>query len=246
MQKIMQIMTLCAALGLAASTFAQSDKVFEQENETAKQACANEDTDTAIGIWEKWVQQGNMKAQNNLGMVYLYGCKSVWKHNRLDEKIDLQKALPLLEKAADAGLVTAQYTLGKTLIGDAYSDVDKQRGLVYLEKAAQQGDVDAQNLVAWRFATLGDDKKSFYWNKKAAEQGDADSQLKLAGFYERGEGGVQRDCKQANLWLNRAVAQDYRDAVYAMMKDYETGTACLPQDSTQAAKWRAKYEALKN
>ena len=231
---------------LSVNAFAQTERQnaeFESENTVAKLACYyQQDYVTAEKIWQKWAEQGNPRAKSNLGYLYLRGCTSPYNPKGRPE-LNHIKAIPLLEEAAQAGIIQAQYLLGDYLSGDGHPEKERLRGMKFLEQSAEQGHELAQNQLAYLYLTLGNQNhdKYYYWTRKAAEQGNADSQRRLAIGLDEGK-YLKRDCKQAEGWIRRAAEQNDGETYKLLVHWYQNGSACFRKDAAEAAKWQQKVD----
>ncbi len=126
------------------------------------------DYKTAFNEWKPLAEQGDARAQYNLGLMHANG-----EGMLRDEK----EAVKWYRKAAEQGDAEAQYNLG--LMYDKLWDL--KEAVKWLLKAAEQGDVDAQLHLGWRYAN-GDNfrrnaSKAKYWTKKAYENPNADTEI---------------------------------------------------------------------
>jgi uncharacterized protein len=104
-------------------------------------------------------EQGNAKAQHNLGAMYLNG---------QGVKKDVEKALRWFTKAAEQGLVVAQHNLGTLFLQGADPlPPDHIEAAHWFTKAAMQGDPRSQySLGALYFEGVGVEKnleKAYIW-----------------------------------------------------------------------------------
>jgi len=153
-----------------------------------------------------------------------------------------QDTVERLTKAADAGDVNAQYSLGEHY--DSVFVWSKAGGNAaeywakaaeWYRKAAEQGHARAQ----WRLGCAYDQGhgiqkdrvKAAEWWLKAAENGNADSQYIIAGCYQKAK-GVKQDFNAAVKWYRKALEQGREDArIY--IEDY---------NDKEAAQRLAEYE----
>jgi TPR repeat protein len=164
--------------------------------------------------------QGDMKAQTNLGWMYLYG---------QGVPHDYVQARQWWEKAAAQGDAEAQVNIGVMYAyGDGVSqDYTMARG--WYEKAAAQGNTNAQTNLGGLYAqgkgVSQDYVQAAKWYEKAAAQGAAGAQHNLGLLYRDGQ-GVPQDNVRASMWLNLAAAStdptqkltaDIRDEVASRM-----------------------------
>ncbi len=109
---------------------------YADEFSDAMRSYIREDYSTAFETFEKLAEQGQAKAQGQLGYMYYYG-----KGTTLNYK----HAINWLTKAAKQGVVGSQYRLG--LIYDNGDGVlqDYKQAFHWYTKAAEQGEIRAQN-----------------------------------------------------------------------------------------------------
>jgi hypothetical protein len=67
---------------------------------------------------------------------------------RLIEKRELKRALPLLSRAANAGIAEAEFHLGRFYLEGSAVPVSRAHAVRWLERAGNQGYVEAQTLLA--------------------------------------------------------------------------------------------------
>ncbi len=121
---------------------------------------------------------------------------------------DVQMAVRILMKGADAGHVKAQVVLGAT-----YTEImgDHENALVWIRKAADQGDADAYYLLGLMYlegrGVPADTTTAFEWYFVAAIRDQTDAQVDLASIY------IPRyDFGSSLYWLARAAALGNEDA----------------------------------
>ncbi len=149
--------------------------------------------------------------------MYRVGCEA--------EK-DFEEYLWWLNKAAEAGHVTAQFELAaRYQMGGNLDETPQeeearnQLAAKWYRRAAEQGHVDAQWImgILCRYG-MGVPKsatEAVEWYRLAAVQGHAKAQCDLGDMYEAGE-GVPQSFVEAELWYRRAAAQGEEDAVKAL------------------------------
>ena len=182
-----------------------------------------------IETCRKAAEQGDAKAQFNLGVCYFWGYG-------VDVEMDDDEALKWLLKAAEQGIAEAQYSLGQCYFWGYGVEADDVKAMEWFHKAANQGCIDAYDMLA---ELAGEDEaERTYWRRKMiefyrkdAEQGDAEAQLRLGGLCE--------DSKEAMQWCRKAAEQGYAEAQYALGYKYEEGLE-VPQDYVEAVKWYRK------
>lgn len=141
----------------------------------------------------------------------------------LAEQLSAGRALPraaetaarLFERAAEAGLVPAQYRIGQ--IHDKGIGVarDPQSAEIWYRRAAESGNVTAMHnlavLLAEGVAGTPDYTGAIGWFRRAAEHGVRDSQYNLAVLLARGLGTPQ-DLVASYTWFAIAAAGGDSDA----------------------------------
>ena len=88
-------------------------------------------------------ERGNVKAQNNLGVMYEKG---------LGVHQDYTQAMKWYRKAAEQGAATAQYNLGLLYANDSSNHQDYAQAAEWYRKAAEQGHPSAQNNLGAMYA----------------------------------------------------------------------------------------------
>jgi TPR repeat protein len=157
----------------------QKENQRRQDEEIHKQYEANRQKEISM---KESASSGDVKAQRELGLMYLEGRDSVLK--------DAQKAAELFEKAAEQGDVESQFELGYLYRhGDAGFQADIEKGLYWLEKAANSGHSKAQYHLGRLYfdesiqGIIPNDLNKFaYWMEKSAEQGETRAMHSLAAL----------------------------------------------------------------
>jgi hypothetical protein len=148
-----------------------------------------------MAVIQKAAEQGDAKAQYNLGLSYASG-QGVPK--------DEAKAAQWFQKAAVQGYAEAQYILGLSHAKGHGVPQDETRAVQWYQKAAEQGHVGAQNILGLIYAkgqgVLKDETVAAQWFQKAAAQGNASAQFTLAMMYAKGQ-GVPQDEAMAAQWF---------------------------------------------
>jgi len=158
------------------------------------------DTQTAANIYRKLATAGNHLAEFNYAMMLKRG----------DIPQDTTPWLPLLEKAAQGGIMNAAYVLG--IAHEHGEGVARSQATAthWFQVAAEKGHVDAEvSLATQYFLGRGaphDEALAARWYEKAAEGGDVGAQYIIASMYEHGN-GVAVDRAQALTWYSAAARQ---------------------------------------
>ena len=158
------------------------------------------DAKTAGATYRTLAASGNHLAQFNYAMMLKRG----------EITGDTTAWLPMLEKAAQGGVMSAAYALGVAYEhgeGVARSQVTATH---WFQVAAEKGDVEAEvSLATQYFLGRGaphDDALAARWYEKAAEGGDVGAQYIVASMYEHGN-GVAVDPARALTWYSAAARQ---------------------------------------
>jgi len=154
----------------------------------------------ALKEWRPLAEQGNARAQNNLGTMYAEG-EGV--------KQDHAEAVKWFRRAAEQGHASAQNNLGTMYAEGEGVPQDHAEAVKWYRRAAEQGEAIAQNNLGVRYAkgqgVPQDHAEAVKWYRRAAEQGDVQAQFNLGVRYDKGE-GVPQDYVRAHLWFNLAAS----------------------------------------
>ncbi|MBV1705587.1 MAG: SEL1-like repeat protein [Hyphomicrobiales bacterium] len=178
---------------------------------------------------------GNAAAEYTLGM-HIMGGK--------DAKYKLSDAAGFIQKAADKGLVPAQFQLAALYekgIGVAKNPARAQH---LYQQAADAGNIRAMYNLGVMLAAGAHGKPDYgtaaVWFRRAAERGIHDSQFNLAILYARGL-GVPRDMAKAWAWFD--IAANTGDQGAARNRDdlaRHMSSADLAKAKAQVAAFRLK------
>jgi TPR repeat protein len=194
----------------------------------------SKDDREAARLFRLAADQGNARAQSNLGGFYRDGRGGLPKDDR--------EAARLYKLAADQGYAVAQASLGffyENGRGGLPKD-DREAARLY-KLAADQGYASAQtNLgVLYEYGRGGlpkDDREAARLHKLAADQGNAVAQTNLGVFYENGRGGLPKDDREAARLYKLAADQGYACAQNNLGVFYENGRGGLTKDDREAAR----------
>ncbi len=161
---------------------------------------ASGENEAAFDLYTKAALQGDVKAQNNLGMAYASG--------RGTGRNDLE-AVKWWRKAAEQGHAKAQNNLSVMYSRGRGVPEDAQLAAQWCEKAAVQGDVSAQENMAGKYrrghGVVQDGQQAMKWFQKAAEQKSSIGIYGIGELYESGI-GVPVDKDEALKWYQKAAA----------------------------------------
>ena len=228
------IAALCAGftLGLMAPAWAGVDEGVA--------AYQRGDYATALREWRAHTEQGNAKAQTNLGFIYERG---------LGVTQDYAEAVGWYRKAAEQGYARAQLNLGLMYSRGRGVPQDYAEAVGWDRKAADQGYAKAQYNLGFMYrkgrGVAQDYAEAVKWYRKAAEQGVAEAQYNLGFMYRKGL-GVAKDYVRAYAWYDLATssfppgkgfdgAVKYRDIVAEKMTP-----AQISEAEKLAREWRPK------
>ena len=120
----------------------------------------------AVYWYTKSAEQGNAKAQVNLGFMYLNG---------IGVEKDTSKAVKLFSLASEKDNAKAQYYLGEAYLHGDGVEKNENKSFVLLKKSAEQGEVDAQAALGFAYS-LGQGvevnmAEALKWFRKASSKG---------------------------------------------------------------------------
>jgi TPR repeat protein len=146
------------------------------------------------------------------GDVYMWRLGGAYVHGKLELGVDKELAFFWLQKAAEGGLVDAQYFLASAYQnGDVLGlDVNEKLELFWLQKAAEGGENSAQFLLgcAYEDGDIGldvDKELALLWLQKAAEGGHEKAQCELSEAYHLGKFGLDVDQEKAFGYVQEAA-----------------------------------------
>jgi TPR repeat protein len=191
-------------------------------------------------VWyRKAADQGDFRAENNLGALYADG-QGVMR--------DYAQALSWYRKAADQGSPVAQNNLGNLYDAGQGVTQDYGQALAWYRKAADQGNSVAQTNIGAMYengqGVTQDYAQAMAWYRKAADQGLADAQNNVGDLYQNGQ-GVARDFAQAMTWYRKAADQGLAEAQFNVGVLYHSG-AGVTKDDVEALAWYRKAAAQGN
>jgi TPR repeat protein len=161
-------------------------------------------SNTETHFWLELAEQGNERAQYNLGLLYLK--KGNAKKNT--------EALKWIKKAANQGLADAQAMLGMMFAEGDIIPKNQVEAVKWYKKSAEQGDDVAQhNLGLSYYFGIGvpkNDVEAMKWLRKAAKQGYKESQNSLSFLYW--EDGGHKNLIKAYLWASISSAKGEENA----------------------------------
>ncbi|HSH98611.1 MAG: tetratricopeptide repeat protein [Methylophilaceae bacterium] len=161
----------------------------------AKAAIAKGDFVKAAKIYQEAAQAGDVKAQYNLGLMYLSGD---------GVKQDNAEALKWFTASANGGFAEAQYRLGVIYFRNDIVPIDYAEAVKWYRAAATQGHVKSQldmGVIYYSGAVVDQDyAEAIKWYKLAASQGLSEAQFNLGSMYLKGE-GVSENLVKGYMWV---------------------------------------------
>ena len=157
----------------------------------------------AIKVFTPSAEQGNAMSLGHLSEIYL-------------EQDKIEKAKPLMLKAAEKNNDMAQYNLGYSIY-----ETGSEESLYWLNKAAENNNLQAIMYLAIYYHNQ-DIKKAIYYYQKGAELNDSQAMLELSYLYENGE-GVEKDDKKAVELLEEAFRLQNLEAINELSIRYLEG-----------------------
>ena len=157
----------------------------------------------AIKVFTPSAEQGNAMSLGHLSELYL-------------EQDKIEKAKPLMLKAAEKNNDVAQYNLGYSIY-----EAGSEESLYWLNKAAENNNLQAIMYLASYYHNQ-DIKKAIYYYQKGAELNDSQAMLELSYLYENGEGVEKNDEKAVEL-LDKAVGLENFEAMNKLSIRYLEG-----------------------
>jgi hypothetical protein len=153
----------------------------------------------ALGIYIMLAQEGNAKAEYNLGQMYISG-------DGVPQ--DVEEAQNWYRRSAEHGYSDAQHMLGSLHFRRIAALSSQEEAVEWYRKAAEQGHARSQlNLGDLYFKgeiVPQDVPAAVKWYRLAAEQGNGDAQHHLGAIYVDGE-GVEKDPVTGFMWLTLAA-----------------------------------------
>lgn len=161
----------------------------------AKQAADHGNFAKAAEIYQALADQGEAKAQYNLGLMYFNGD---------GVKQDYNEAIRYYTLSSDQGFSEAQYALAVIYFTGRFAKPDYEESFRLYRLAAEQGHLKSQ-LNLGTLYLKGEVVEQNYdealkWLNMAAEKGYGEAQFMLANMYLHGD-GVPEDISHAYMWV---------------------------------------------
>ena len=165
-------------------------------------AARNGDFATAFKQWKPLAEQGNERAQHNLGLMYQKG-------DGVPQ--DYKEAVRWFRLAAEQGLANAQNNLGWMYGGGRGVLQDYKEAVRWYRLAAEQGDAEAQTNLGWMYdfgkGVFQDFIYAHMWLNIAASNGMERARVKLKMI----EANMTRsDILEAQRLARECVKKNYK------------------------------------
>ena len=218
-----------------------SDKsLYEPEKAYYFDLQSIKDDPDEVALLRKSAEQGNARAQNNLGVMYAEG-KGVSRND--------SEAVKWFRKSAEQGNSAGQSNLGEMYRDGRGVTPNDEEAVSWFQRSAEQWDAAGEaNLGAMYLKGLGvsqDYGEALKWLKKSADQGNAWGQCALGRMYAEGKGVPQDDVealkwfRKAADWYHQNAKQGNAGAQLALGEMYANGFG-VSKDYAEAAKWFRK------
>jgi len=199
-RRLMDRLTLIALCCGLSTLLAFSAPASATRLDDAKAAIEAGKFEEAANIYKTLSDQGDAKAQYNLGQMHYYGD---------GVKQDYEEAIRLYRLSANQGLSDAQYSLGVIYFTNKVTPPDYDESIRLYRQAAEQGHIKSQlnlGLIYLKGEVVPQDYAlAQQWLTRAAEQGNGDAQFDLGNMYLHGN-GVPEDLVHGYMWV--ALAAD--------------------------------------
>ena len=189
---------LLTTLVILTGLFCSAGAVWAQDYEEGLKAYRSNDFATALKEWRPLAEQGNAKAQVNLGYMY---------DKRKGVTQDYAEAVKWYRKEAEQGNANGQDNLGWMYKNGKGVDKDKELAAKWRCKAAEQGN-----------------EKHIKGCLNIAHKGSAETQYKLGKLFQRGQ-GVEQDDDRAARWICSAATKGLSEARKGCQKLASSGKA---------------------
>lgn len=222
----------------------------------------SKNADEAIRWWRRAAELGDLRAMNNLGLIYGHVIQSEQPRSS-----DLDYAVEWLEDRPQKEHATLTYNFSLTHLNyrwyegwrvgnmsvDNHDSIKGDEAVRWLRPAAEQGLPEAmfnlgsmyvydgwgiRNAPAERL--YGEDAlEAVHWWRRAAEKGHVQAMGALGVAHAEGYGTPQ-DTAEAVRWWRRAAELGETDAMFYLGSSYEKGVGGLIQSDVEAARWYLK------
>jgi TonB family protein len=184
-------------------------------------------------------EAGDPRSQLNYGLAL---------ETRSELNIDKERPADWYLKAAQGGIPTAQFLVGRQLIiaAEAGLETDDRKGLTWLQMAADAGQVDAQTVLAsylLRKNTADAPMRAQALLDQAAASGHRDGKFYLAGLLATGPDATRRDPRRALELLEQVKSELDYDPMFFEVRaaaNAQLGDFAKAQEDQKLALQKAK------
>ena len=169
--------------------------------------CSQESTENGIDSIKKVAEQGDIKAQIELGFLYYEG-----KEVQQDKVLAAHWFL----KAAEQGDMLAQHYMGWMYAKADGVERNIKKAIYWYTKAAENGHLDSMVNLGNIYLREKDYSKALKWYELAANKGDQHAQYELGVMYRLGE-GIQQNTEKAKALFQKAAEQGNESAEKALV-----------------------------
>jgi TPR repeat protein len=175
-------------------------------------------------------KQGNLDAENRLGVMYLEG-KGVAKN--------VPEGIKWIRAAADGGHAAAQLNVGLLYSNGFGVPKDYAEAAKWYRRSAEQGDPGGEANLGFLYerglGVVQNFTEASKWYRKAADQNNAVGQTNLAIMYEKGE-GIAKDEAEAIRLMSLAAGKGFAPAQIALAVHYFSGSG-VPRNLSLGYFW---------
>ena len=176
------------------------NQAISQSFERGDDAANAGDFTTALKEWKPLAENGHVKAQFGLGLIYLNGEGGIPKDNEEAEK--------WFKKAAEQGSLEAQLILGQRYYKGVDFEKDMEKGFAIISKLSTQGFAQAQFELGLiyndRYTMLHDEVEASKLWIRSAEQGFTPAKRELGKMFQK-DGWLANDLRKQEVGLMWSV-----------------------------------------
>ena len=168
--------------------------------------------------WRKAADQGDVRAQSDMGWLYAHGRGVATNY---------AEAATWYRKSAARGNSVAQFSLGWMSANGLGVEKDYAAAGTWYRKSAERGNPYAQANLGRLYATGRGVERDYAaaakWYYKSADQGNLYAQWSLGGLFASGL-GVAKDCAEALKWYRKAADAGFPPAQNSLAWMLSTST----------------------
>lgn len=196
----------------------------------------NPDIEKAIAYAEKAISLGSREGKSILALCMLA--------NGNASPADKEKAVSLIQEAAESGEPSAQYLLYGMYASPEVPGIvqDQEKSIYWLKKAADNNLAGAQGLYGEYLLSKGKNeaerRQGVAYLEKAAKHNDPRALSLLGAIYQIGY-RVPEDPQKGLAFISKAAEAEYADAEYLMGNSYDKGVG-VEVNVEKAVEWYKK------